>query len=92
MLGVSTDTATAIEQAKQLPVVDPDLAAIADEAVWIRESFEAAQTHVYAPPIGLGVGPYEVTDRYTSAARELALQRIALAGVRLANLLNDALR
>ena len=92
ILGVSTDTAIAIEKAKQLPAADPQLASIHDEAVWIRESFEAAQARVYVPPIGIGGGPYEVTDNYTAAAQGLAVQRIALAGARLANLLNDALR
>ena len=92
ILGVSTDYATAIDNAGQLPPADPALASIDDEDVWIQESFEAAQTHVYVSPIEVGDGPYEVTDDYISAARELAAQRIALAGARLANLLNDALR
>ena len=92
ILGVSTDIPRAVEQATQLPPTDPQLASIGDEAAWIRESFEAAQSVAYASPIGLGPGPYEVTDGYMSAARELALQRLALAGARLANLLNDALR
>ena len=92
ILGVSTDTTIAIEQAKQLPAADSTLASISDEAVWIRESFEAAQTAVYDSTIGIGAGPYEVTDSYISSARQLAAQRIALAGARLANLINDALR
>ncbi|HSF69632.1 MAG TPA: S1/P1 nuclease [Nitrospira sp.] len=92
ILGVNTDHVTAIDNANQLSPADPELASIADEDVWIRESFEAAQTHVYVSPIEVGDGPYEVTDSYVSAARELAGQRIALAGARLANLLNDALR
>lgn len=92
VLGVSTDTAIAIEKAKRLPMADPLLASIGDESVWIQQSSEAAQTHVYIPPVDLGVGPYEVTDEYMAAAQKLAAQRVALAGVRLANLLNDALR
>ena len=92
VLGISMDTAVAIEKVKQLPAADSALAAIGDEQIWIKESFEAAQAHVYVSPIEVGVGPYEVTDNYVSAARELAGQRLALAGVRLANLLNDALR
>jgi hypothetical protein len=92
ILGVSTDHVTAIDNASQLPPADPELASIGDEDVWIRESFEAAQTHVYVSPIEVGDGPYEVTDSYVSAGRELAAHRIVLAGARLANLLNDALR
>ena len=82
----------AIEKAKQLPAADPQLASVSDESVWIRESFEAAQTQVYVPPIGIGVGPYEVSGEYKAAAQELAMQRLALAGARLANLLNESLR
>jgi len=92
ILGVSTDAAVAIDKAKELPAADPQRAAIIDEAVWIRESFEAAQTYVYVLPIGAGAGPFELTDAYAGAAQELAGQRIALAGARLANLLNDAFR
>jgi hypothetical protein len=92
VLGASTDPATAIEKAKQLQAADPQVASIIDEAVWIQESFDAAQTHVYVSPIGVGIGPYAVNDRYQAAAQQLAAQRIALAGVRLANLLNDALQ
>jgi hypothetical protein len=92
ILGVSLDTATAIDKAKQLPTADPQLASIGDEGIWIQESFQSAQTHVYVSPIEVGPGPYEVTDGYKAAAQELATQRIALAGARLANLLNDALR
>jgi len=92
ILGVGTDPSVAIDKAKQLPAANSQLASIGDEGVWIQESFAIAQTRVYVPPIGVGVGPYEVTDGYISAAREVAAQRIALAGARLANLLNDALR
>lgn len=92
LLGVSTDTTTAIDKARQLPAADPQLASISDEGIWVQESFEAAQTHVYVSPIEVGVGPYEVTESYRAAAQELAAQRLALAGARLANLLNDALR
>lgn len=92
ILGVSRDTTTAIEKARQLPAPDPQLASISDEGIWIQESFSAARTHVYVSPIEVGVGPYELTESYTAAAQELAAQRIALAGARLANLLNEALQ
>ena len=91
-LGVSTDTTTAIEKARQLPAVDPQLAAISDERIWIQESFESARTHVYVSPVEIGVGPFELTDSYKAAAQNVAGQRMALAGTRLANLLNDAFR
>jgi hypothetical protein len=92
ILGVSKDTTIAIEKARQLPAPDPQLAAIGNEETWIQESFAAAQMHVYIAPIEAGAGPYEVTEQYRDNARDFAGQRIALAGARLANLLNDVLR
>jgi hypothetical protein len=92
VLGVSSDAAIAIQKARGLPAADPQLASISDERVWIQESFEAARAQVYVSPVEAGTGPYEVTDNYLAEAQELAARRIALAGVRLANLLNDALR
>ena len=76
------------------PNFEPDarLASIADEKVWIDESFKAAKADVYVQPIGVGAGPFALTDGYKSAALSLAKQRVALAGTRLANLLNAALK
>ena len=43
-------------------------------------------------PIGVSAGPFTLTDNYKSSALNLAKQRVALAGARLANLLNAALK
>jgi hypothetical protein len=43
-------------------------------------------------PIGIGSGPFALTDGYKSKALEIAKGRVALAGARLANLLNAALK
>jgi hypothetical protein len=59
---------------------------------WIRESFEAAKSHVYVAPVGVGAGPFTITRRYRDAARGVARERVALAGARLANVLNAELR
>ena len=68
-------------------------AAKSDEKVWIAESFQAAQQSVYVdPPIGAGNGPFSLTSSYKSAAKSFAKQRIALAGARLANLINNELK
>lgn len=92
ILGLSDDPKTAIDTAKQLSQVDRQLASISDEGIWVKESFESAQTHVYVSPIEVGLGPYKLTESYKVAARELANRRLALAGTRLANLLNDVLK
>lgn len=92
IVGTSKKPATAIHNANALPPADPQLASISDETTWIEESFKAAQAQVYVSPIAVGLGPYVLDDAYKAAAQELAAQRIALAGIRLANLLNDALK
>lgn len=91
-LGTSGDPKAAIRKATTLPAPDPQLAAIADEAAWIQESFHLAQVHAYATPIDSGAGPFTLTDGYKAEAKAIAQQQIALAGVRLANLLNEALQ
>jgi hypothetical protein len=92
VLSTSDSYKTAITKAKALTPADAQLAAIPDEAIWIEESFQAAQQTVYAAPVGVGEGPYTLDTAYKTAARELAERRIALAGRRLANLLNDAMK
>jgi hypothetical protein len=81
-----------IKAAKELPAADPVLAAKSDEQVWITESFQAAQMMVYGPPIGAGNGPFTLNSAYKKNAKTLANERIAVAGERLANLINNELK
>jgi hypothetical protein len=81
-----------IKAAQKLPAADPGLAAKSDEKVWIAESFQAAQQTVYQPPVAAGDGPFTLTSAYKNAAKSLAKQRIALAGARLAHLINTELK
>jgi hypothetical protein len=82
-----------IKAGKKLPAADPAMAAKSDEKDWIAESFQAAQASAYKnPPIGAGKGPYSLTTSYKTAAKSLAKERIALAGSRLANLINNELK
>ena len=83
---------SAMNAAKTLPAPNPQLSRVADESVWAKESFEAAKKYVYVPPIGVGTGPFTVTPEYLETARNVAKQRVALAAVRLANLLNGNLK
>jgi S1/P1 nuclease len=92
LFGNGRNPQDAIDGAPQLADPDPQLAAIADEAVWIQESFAAAQASVYVPPIDQGSPPFALDDPYAAQALALAQQRVALAGVRLANLLDQALQ
>ena len=92
VLGTSKSPTAAISVAKTLPAADSTLVSETDEATWISESFEIAKTKVYVDPIGPGSGPYTLTSAYKTAARQLAAQRVALAGGRLANVLNKELK
>jgi hypothetical protein len=92
VLGTSNKPQDAITAASQLPAPSAALASIGDEKVWINESFGAAKTHAYASPIGPGLGPFTLTAAYKSDALRIAKERVALAGTRLANLLNEAFR
>jgi hypothetical protein len=89
--GAGYATAPALAAAAKLPKAPKTAAAVKDESVWIAEGLELARTKVYVTPIGVGDGPFAVTAAYQAAVSELGKKRIALAGARLANLLNDAL-
>jgi hypothetical protein len=90
--GKSNKPLAAIRNAGRLPKANAALAAVDDESKWVDESFQAAQRYVYIAPIGVGPGPFTLTASYKKAARQLARERIALAGARLAHVLNEALR
>ncbi|MES1210100.1 MAG: S1/P1 nuclease [Pseudomonadota bacterium] len=91
ILGAGYAVGPVEEAAAHLPAPDPKLAAIGDEKVWIQEGLELARSSVYVPPIGVGDGPFSITPQFQKAAADLGRRRIALAGARLANLLNAAL-
>jgi hypothetical protein len=91
-LGTADDTNSAIAQAATLPVADITKAGIADEGVWIKESFDEAQSSAYVSPILLGDGPFTVNAHYTSKGLAVSTARVSLAAERLKTLLNDALR
>jgi hypothetical protein len=67
-----------------------DLARIADDRVWLAEGATIARNAAYALPIGAGLGPYTLTPAYTDIAHRRG--RAALAGRRLAALINPNLR
>jgi hypothetical protein len=91
-LGRSDDPASAVAEAEALPRAPDVLARVADDRVWLTESATIARNVVYASPIGAGLGPYAVTPAYTDAAHQVARGRAALAGRRLAALINANLR
>ena len=89
--GSERSPAAAQRLARELPAVAVAAASVGDPAAWARESLRLAEREVYAPlGPGPGPGPYRLTRAYRARARLIARQRIALAGARLARLLNAA--
>jgi S1/P1 Nuclease len=92
LLGTQNNLKTVTKAARKLPKANAALAAKSDEKDWIAESFTESQQTVYAAPIAAGDGPFTLTAQYKKNAGKLAKQRVALAGARLANLLNTELK
>jgi hypothetical protein len=91
--GRSLDPVPAVNVGRGLPEVGAALANDLNVRDWLNESFDLARSTVYHdPPIGLGAGPFRLTRAYRDTARQVANQRAALAGARLANILNNELR
>jgi S1/P1 Nuclease len=89
----SPDLQAIITAAQALPAATEIIPTKQPATVWIGESFGEAKTAVYYdPPIGLGLGPFPLTSDYQTAAQDLGKKRLALAGARLAKLLNDELK
>lgn len=65
-----------------------------DASVWIHESFDQARTKVYRDPIGTGDQLYSIVpvSRYETQAYKLIKMRLAVAGARLAKVLNEELK
>jgi hypothetical protein len=90
--GASSDPVAAKAAAATLPLPSP--AAVNDLNIqhWVNDGFSDAKIFAYKnPPIGLDSGPFSPTVAYRNAAKNLARKRIALAGARLAKILNEEL-
>jgi len=79
---------------KSLKPASPNSGHNTDTAAWLRESFDYARTKVYGDPIGSEDQPYTIVpgSQYERQASSLALKRIAVAGERLARVLNEELK
>jgi hypothetical protein len=101
----NTALTPAVTFAKGLPLLlsNPDLdkagrVADVDPNDWASDSMDVAKKDAYAAPIGEGLQPEDgtsgflITQAYYNHALADAQDRIALAGARLAKLLNDNLK
>ena len=91
-LGKSRKPDVVLKDLARLPRPNKRLAAIDDEAKWVDEGFVLAKTVVYAPPVGVGPGPFTLNAAYKKEARRVARQQVALAGARLARVINEAFK
>jgi hypothetical protein len=80
------------EFSRSLPQPDDKEARNLHEMDWIKDGYQLAIEKAYVLPITAGDGPFTLNDDYKRTAAEVARQRIALAGRRLANILNDELK
>lgn len=87
-IGNSRDPMSAIIKARTFVVPEANKVMIDDPEVWAEESFELARSYAYAAPIGASRKTYKLTVEYQRNAGSIAEQRVALAGYRLAHLLN----
>jgi hypothetical protein len=91
--GETMNYLTAENVAMKLPAADSTLGDDTSVDDWSAESFKLATADAYKnPPIANGAGPYTLTPAYKAKALQDADQRVALAGYRLAKLLNDNLK
>jgi hypothetical protein len=90
--GTDSKVTTAIAYGKALPSADSTLASNLTAATWISESFSESKTDVYMGPIQAGNGPFTITTAYQKTAFAVAQVRVALAGTRLAGVLNAELK
>jgi hypothetical protein len=88
----SLSCAQAFKFAGSLSPADPSRVVDLSAGDWARESFELARQQVYVYPVRWGNGPFALTESYRRNAFLLASKRVALAGERLALLLNRELK
>ncbi len=91
-LGTTAHPLVARQVGQSLPAANATAAANLNVNTWIEDGRSLARSNIYRMPVGPGAGPFNLTLQYRSAALQLARQRVALAGARLARILNTELR
>jgi hypothetical protein len=91
-LGEEQSPAKIPASVRQLSKAKATLAADENVKDWANESYNFAIEKVYSGPVGKHDGPYWLTSKYKRTARNIARERIELAGERLAKLLNENLK
>jgi hypothetical protein len=93
VVGETNQATVAATFGATLAAPDATAAAVAGVDRWVTESFDLARSRVYKkPPIGVTAGPFSIVSAYRADALSLSKTQIALAGARLANLINGNLQ
>ncbi|MDO9706835.1 S1/P1 nuclease [Paracraurococcus lichenis] len=92
ILGQNLSMDAVLAKAKALPAAPAPAAAKTDPAAWAQESNALARSVVYAPPVQAEGQNFQLDMAYLQRAEAVAQSQVALAGARLALLLNTALR
>jgi len=92
VLGTDEAPVSVLAAAKALPSPSPATANDLDPTHWAANDLTLAETKLYVSPIGPGAGPFTITPSYAMAAKTLATNQVALAGARLAALLNATVK
>lgn len=92
LLGDKSDPKIAIGASRLLLPPPGNLSSISNPAEWLIESFVIAQNSVYGGVIGDGPGPFYLSATYEDRVIRNVRERGSLAGIRLANLINGALK
>jgi len=93
-MGSTQNYSVAVTAAQALAPARAKAAADLKTEDWVNESFALAKSRVYAEPIEAGMGPYTIgkNSKYERQSIAVAKRRVALAGARLANVLNAELK
>jgi hypothetical protein len=93
VVGETNRATVAASFAETLDAAEAAAAAVTDIDQWITDSFDLARSKVYLNPhVGVTAGPFTISSTYRSETLEIATKQIALAGARLAHLINGNLR
>lgn len=92
-LGNSPKVTAAIKVGNRLPKANAQAAQNLDADKWVDDSFKDAKKTAYMnPPIAVSAKGLPITQKYRDAVGSMCEKRVALAGARLANILNNELK
>jgi hypothetical protein len=91
VVGSGNAPSTAISAVASLPTASPSQVNQLDVQEWLDEAFNLRNSVYKNPPIKNNTGPFKLTATYKANALGIAKARIALAGARLAKILNEKL-